>query len=246
MEGVQAREPGCAAVVTARLISVMESDTTKSPSPGASATESGTTKYGLEAGAGAKRAAPIDAETSAFDKLTAGSKKCNGGTKKAKALEKEAEKKAKLEAGNAAIELVLEAKGARPASDFKVCVISKGRPGNVMPLMKLFEGTDANLIWVVGVGETEAYTAAGAHACVEGGGLCASRNAAIELCAKSGSVCVEMSDDLTKVSILEESGPYTKPKDLSAATAMSKSECVTHLVSPLNAARLIEAEMRAR
>jgi hypothetical protein len=191
---------------------------------------------------GTKRAAPINAEApkTAFVALAAGAKKSSGGTKAKKALEMEQ----KLHDGNAAIEAILQARGARPVSDFQMSVISKGRSDNVPLMMRLFEGTGAELTWVVGVGESKAYTAKGAHACVEGGGLCKSRNMAIELARTAGKLCVEMSDDLNVVSILLQEGEYAKPKDLSEGTALAKAS-LTYLVSPVHAARFLECEMRA-
>ena len=47
--------------------------------------------------------------------------------------------------------------------------------------LALFKGTGVVPTFIIGKGETEAYTKNGATKCIEGGGLCASRNAAIEL-----------------------------------------------------------------
>ena len=55
---------------------------------------------------------------------------------------------------------------------------------------------DVEPTWIVGKGEAGDYRAGGAVNVVEGGGLCASRNMAIDLAAKAGKTCVQLSDDL--------------------------------------------------
>lgn len=107
----------------------------------------------------------------------------------------------------------------RPMEDFMFCIISKGRASNVPAMHKLFdEGSKRfvdeedeedeapspkkqkktkpkrpKVVWVVGEGETAAYRAQGAEEVVEGGGLCASRNKALELAAKRKKICVQLS-----------------------------------------------------
>lgn len=73
-------------------------------------------------------------------------------------------------------------------------VISKGRPGNVA---KMREVVGLPLTWYVPASEVENYISAGADAVVASGGLCESRNAAINDGAAGGSYTVEFSDDLT-------------------------------------------------
>jgi hypothetical protein len=82
---------------------------------------------------------------------------------------------------------------------FLFCIISKARPGNVAKMQTLFKGTGIYPTWVVGTGETEAYTKGGAQAVVEGGKLCASRNKAITIAQEAGKWCVQLSDDLSTV-----------------------------------------------
>jgi hypothetical protein len=86
-----------------------------------------------------------------------------------------------------------------PASKFLFCIISKGRAKNVEEMHELFKGTGLLPTWIVGEGETAAYKAQGAVTVVEGGGLCASRNKALDLAAKNKQYCVEMSDDIDRL-----------------------------------------------
>ena len=64
--------------------------------------------------------------------------------------------------------------------------------------------------WIVGRGETDLYKEKGAKHVVEGGGLCASRNKAIEIAKSNKRVCVEMSDDLEFFQIIHQDGKYVK------------------------------------
>ena len=59
--------------------------------------------------------------------------------------------------------------------------------------LALFKGTGVVPTFIVGKGEAEAYRRRGATQIIEGGGLCSSRNAAIELAAQEGNVCLQMS-----------------------------------------------------
>jgi hypothetical protein len=74
----------------------------------------------------------------------------------------------------AAIDRIVETK-LRSPSQFLFCIISKGRAKNVTNVHKLFHGTNLLPTWIVGKGETKAYSDQGAASgCVfEGGGLCA-------------------------------------------------------------------------
>ncbi len=74
-------------------------------------------------------------------------------------------------------------------------VISHRRPGNVARMAALVGAAT----WIVGCGEAEEYRAAGARSVVECGGLCESRNLALEMAEDQGAVCIQVSDDLTKV-----------------------------------------------
>lgn len=177
---------------------------------------------------------------SAFDALASGAKENKGGLK--------SDKQQKLESsvleGNAAMEPLLAERGALGNDRFLVCVISKGRPNNVSAINALFSGTGYLPTWIVGAGESDAYKAKGAHATVEGGGLCASRNAAIELAKSEGKFCVEMSDDISEIKVLHQDPTlWVKPKDLTAGNALAK-EVEKHCVSPNVAARTVELSMR--
>lgn len=115
--------------------------------------------------------------SNAFAALMKGSKDSGGGAKSAKQQKIEAA----VEIGNKDIEAVLQKLSALPATSFTCSIISKGRPKNVQANLALFKGTGVVPTFIIGKGETEAYTKNGAAKCIEGGGLCASRNAAIAL-----------------------------------------------------------------
>ena len=122
-------------------------------------------------------------------------------------------------------------------------VVSKGRPKNVPAIHQLFP-CGYTPTWVVGIGETAAYKAMGAVRVVEGGGLCASRNKCIELAKCAGKYCVEMSDDIYRMAIVHYPlGEWIRPPKLSEASRMVRM-CTEITVSPLDAARYIEMQMR--
>jgi len=91
---------------------------------------------------------------------------------------------------------------------FKIYVISHLRPAAVAK-MTPFVGVAT---WCVGAGEKQAYTYAGAERAVETGGLCESRNWALEDAFKSGAACVQISDDLSKLARIVEIGKNTTTK----------------------------------
>lgn len=80
----------------------------------------------------------------------------------------------------------------RPELGVYLAVISAGRPGNVAASTALA----GPATWYVGHGQLGAYAAQGAPALVEGGGLCASRNAALADAWARGLPCLQLSDDL--------------------------------------------------
>jgi hypothetical protein len=120
-------------------------------------------------------------------------------------------------------------------------IISKGRPENVGPMQKHFEGSGIWPTWIVGRGEADAYKEKGARHAVAGGGLCASRNLAIEIAKSKNCVCVEMSDDLQFFQIIHHDGKYVK---LSQEDANTRSKQFVW-ASPVSAARYIEVKMRS-
>lgn len=218
-----------------------------------------------------------DAKTgtrSAFDALREGGMKTNGGLKKEKDLKQEKciregdERVAEIlkqkstrqiqvrnwssRSAPPSLSLQFDQHGPSNKQDFMVFVISKGRPSNVSKLHKLFQGECRNHLptWIVGRGERADYERAGARRVVEGGGLCASRNMAIEIAKKEGKICVEMSDDITCCAILHQDEPWTKPGDdgmtsgqrLTAGNELAKS-IDTLFTSPQMAAMYIECQM---
>ncbi len=184
--------------------------------------------------------ASVGEKRNAFAALMAGSAKTDGGTKSTKQQKREDA----VESDAAAVEKVLSDLGARPASDFTVCIISKGRSANVKK-MRAACGKDVEPTFVVAAGEEEAYRAAGAVKVVEGGKLCASRNKCIALAAEEGKTCLEMSDDLKDIKILHQAeGVWKKPEDLSAANKMAKEDVTILNVSAVDAARYLDVYMR--
>jgi hypothetical protein len=140
----------------------------------------------------------------------------------------------------------------RPESDFKFCIISKGRPRNVPSMEKHFKKKDKNCrpCWIVGKGETLAYMKQGATEVHEGGGLCASRNLAMEVARKEKKICVELSDDVSSFTFLEAKDPeewvgggYKKCANATDKN-MRGGEAVRCSISPVTAARFIECQMR--
>ena len=138
----------------------------------------------------------------------------------------------------------------RPLSDFLFCVISKGREANVSHMERMLKAGGAeHICWFVGAGEVAAYEAAGASRAVEGGKLCASRNAAIDAARAAHKICVQCSDDLQGVQCLAAESAaeifgterYHKPADQAAANQQGKRQWRVTLAA---AARVLEALMR--
>lgn len=76
-----------------------------------------------------------------------------------------------------------------------IAVISSRRPQNVERYAQL----NKRAVWYVGEGEGADYAAAGAKHIRESGGLCQSRNAALEEAFAAGRSCLQLSDDLKAV-----------------------------------------------
>ena len=79
--------------------------------------------------------------------------------------------------------------------DVFVSIISARRPERV-PAMNQHA---PNATWFVAFGEGEQYRAAGAINVIESGGLCESRNAALEYAFSQNLPCVQLSDDLKAI-----------------------------------------------
>lgn len=82
-----------------------------------------------------------------------------------------------------------------------VAIISARRPKNV-PKMHAYTGD--GVTWYVAQGDTGAYRAAGAVNIVEAGDLIAARNAALVAAFDAGVNCVQLSDDLGGICIVNE------------------------------------------
>lgn len=91
---------------------------------------------------------------------------------------------------------------------YRVYVISHLRP-KAVEKMSLWVGAAT---WCVGTGEGPTYQAAGAERVVETGGLCRSRNWALEDAFARGVACVQVSDDLRGLARIDEIGKNAKTK----------------------------------
>lgn len=129
----------------------------------------------------------------------------------------------------------------RPVSDFYFAVISSSRPGNVPGMQALLKDC-SSLVWYVGSCQAEAYKKAGAVSVVEGGGLCNSRNMALEAAFAVGKVCVQISDDVHRLRYIDSPADqnWVKPKSISVANAIAKA-ADTIDVSFVAAARFVES-----
>mmetsp|Transcript_7005 Transcript_7005/g.22077 ORF Transcript_7005/g.22077 Transcript_7005/m.22077 type:complete len:406 (-) Transcript_7005:1303-2520(-) len=136
------------------------------------------------------------------------------------------------------------AKEAKPLSDLYFVVISCKRPANVKPMEAKLQGCSPT--WIVGAGDVEAYKAAGATNVVEGGGLCASRNLALQLAGAAGKPCVQISDDIKSLSFVasrEDTEQWVKPGTIQVANQRAKQAEVG--VASLGAcARYIDVQTR--
>jgi len=77
----------------------------------------------------------------------------------------------------------------------KIFIISHKR-SHAVPFIQEQFGTDVT--WVVGENESQAYRDNGATNVIEGGGLMASRNIALNIAFAENRVCVQISDDFKK------------------------------------------------
>ena len=133
----------------------------------------------------------------------------------------------------------------RPLADFFFCVISAGRPGNVIKVESALEGCDVT--WIVATGDKQAYAAGGASKVIEGGKLCASRNKGLELARKLKKPCVQLSDDLKKISFVSSKEDRNRADGRvyqSEANRRARA-AVIEVVSPGAAAQYIDVQSKA-
>lgn len=76
-----------------------------------------------------------------------------------------------------------------------VAIISHNRSKNVKKMQEIV----GECTWFVGEGESESYIKAGANHVIEGGGLCESRNKALDYAFSRGLSCFQLSDDLGRI-----------------------------------------------
>ena len=112
-----------------------------------------------------------------------------------------------------------------PASSFCFCVISKNRPENVAIVNELL-GEDKkdkeDVVWIVGEGaaERDAYRAHGAENVISGGGLCKSRNAALDYAKQRRKYCVQLSDDIHGFTFMHQKCEWHKEPGFSGWTPL--------------------------
>ena len=111
------------------------------------------------------------------------------------------------------------------------CVISTGRPFNVIPTNKLFRES-SKAVWFVGVGEFEEYVkhVGDPSRVIETPSLPVARNMAIEESRKRGcSACLQVSDDLRQIVMLNRHRKYTGKRGVSGASQLAKKTGKTPL-----------------
>ncbi len=91
---------------------------------------------------------------------------------------------------------------------YQICCISHGRWENVSEIHKKF-GTNDVLWFVKDSHDADQYIRNGAKQVKQSGSLMDSRNSALEYCFKLGLICVQLSDDLEKISVNDFTGKRT-------------------------------------
>ena len=145
--------------------------------------------------------------------------------------------------------------GAVAGAGLLFCIISKSRWTNVKPMEAWLLGGGLaadRILWVVGRGEAEEYERAGAKGRVlEGGGLCNSRNRALDEARAAGVACVQLSDDLKKCEVIRAGASlahfhdeelWEKPENLKKANAAGGDKLQA---TPVAACALLLALLRA-
>jgi hypothetical protein len=107
-----------------------------------------------------------------------------------------------------------------------IAVISSGRPGAPAKMARFLVGLDVT--WYVGADEFDDYARfAEGHSVEAVGGLIASRNAALEYAFQLGQPCLQLSDDLTKLQMIEASGQTAECSLRRAIDTMSNALAMT-------------------
>ena len=103
------------------------------------------------------------------------------------------------------------------------CVISTGRSCNVIPTNKLFRDS-SKVVWFVGMGEFEEYVkhVGDPSRVIETSSLPVARNMAIEESRTRGCACLQVSDDLKQIVMLNRHRKYTGKRGVSGASQLAK------------------------
>lgn len=94
-------------------------------------------------------------------------------------------------------------------TNYIICCISHGRHENVPEFLEKV-GSDGVTFFVKDESDVINYKANGARKVIASGSLMDSRNAALEHCFEQGKICVQLSDDLTRIAFNDFSGKRTK------------------------------------
>jgi len=94
-------------------------------------------------------------------------------------------------------------------------IISSGRALNVRKMIELV----GQATWYVGAGESDEYRINGARHVFEGGGLIESRNMALDHAGQNDYICVQLSDDLTRLRLWRGKEEKPEPIDFKKALA---------------------------
>jgi hypothetical protein len=106
-----------------------------------------------------------------------------------------------------------------------IAVISSGRPGAPAKMARFLEGLDVT--WYVGPDERDDYERFVVGYIVEGLGLIEARNRALDDAFDHGWPCLQLSDDLTKLQMIEASGQTVECSLQRAIDTMSNATAMT-------------------
>lgn len=157
--------------------------------------------------------------------------------------------RAAVREGDRYVETLLD---SEPKEDLLFAFISKGRSENVEAAEEklLSAGVAASsIVWIVGLGEQKTYAMAEGEV-IEGGGLCESRNLALDLGRQRDKVVVQLSDDLKRLQIIKGEtiealvGTDGVRFDNISAATRAANNCGLIDISPAAAARVVRAAMR--
>lgn len=93
-------------------------------------------------------------------------------------------------------------------NNLQICVISSNRWNDIPDFYK------KDWVYFVGTSQAKNYQEKGFTNVIEGGGLCESRNAALEYCFLQNKYCIQIDDDLKKVKVFNEESTVENVVDI--------------------------------